>query len=426
MFRVIETFSGIGSQAKALKNIGIEHEIVATSDWDINAIISYDLIHNGPQDIQKYKEYSSEELTEQLVKYTLSMDGKKAMSIATVRKLPLDLKMSLLCAIERCNNLVSITDIKGEDIPPNIDLFTYSFPCQDLSICGFWHGNLSGIDRNANNRSGMLWEVERILAEMSEQNIELPKFLLMENVSNILSNTHKRNFDEWKEFLVKLGYHNQVYKLNAKNFGIPQKRERVFMLSIMVDENLIKKMQVINYFSENNLEDPSVAKRFRRRNLTLSDILRLDYSNDYYKEEADYSQPNATPSRSRIYELNDHLFDGKNISNIIVNTITTKQDRHPNSGVVDYNSGREGKALYRNLTPRECFMLMGFDEDDFQILVENNLNINKKNKLFTREKLIKMAGNSIVVDVLEAIFKQIIELDDMLNKTINPYNLKQS
>ena len=84
MFKVIETFSGIGSQAKALENIGIKHKILCTVDWDINAIIA---------------------------------------------------------AIERTNNLVSITDIKGEELSNDVDLLTYSFPCQDLSVAGFWHGN---------------------------------------------------------------------------------------------------------------------------------------------------------------------------------------------------------------------------------------------------------------------------------------------
>lgn len=97
--------------------------------------------------------------------------------------------------------MVSITDVMGSDIPDNIDLFTYSFPCQDLSLCGCWHGNKSGIARDAHNRSGMLWEVERILLEMNEMGKELPRFLLMENVTNILSKPHAADFGDWKETL---------------------------------------------------------------------------------------------------------------------------------------------------------------------------------------------------------------------------------
>lgn len=141
MFKVIETFSGIGSQAKALDNIGVEHEILYTADWDINAIIAYDLIHNGKQDLKKYEKLSKEEIIAQLGKYTLSMNGKKPATQKAIQSLKYEVAMRLLAAIERTNNLVSITDIKGEQLPKDIDLLTYSFPCQDLSIAGFWHGN---------------------------------------------------------------------------------------------------------------------------------------------------------------------------------------------------------------------------------------------------------------------------------------------
>ena len=318
----------------------------------------------------------------------------------------------LYSAIKETNNLVSITDIKGNDIPDNIDLFTYSFPCQDLSSCGYWHGNMSGIDRNAHNRSGMLWEVERILLEMNEIGKPLPRFLLMENVCNILSKTHEENFNDWKSTLNNLGYYNKIYRLNAKNFGIPQKRERAYMISILCngDSDLIS--QIDNYFLQNNLEDEFVAKRFSRRKLMLKDILCLDYKNNLkYKEEADASKPNDTPSRQKIFEDNDMLYDGKKINEIFVNTVTTKQDRNPNSGLITYKNYARGKVKWRYLTPRECFKLMGFEEEDFELVIGNNPQVTKRRKLYTTEKLIKMAGNSIVVDVLEAIFKQIIDIN---------------
>ena len=113
MFKVIETFSGIGSQAKALDNIGVEHEILYTADWDINAIIAYDLIHNGKQDLKKYEKLSKEEIIAQLGKYTLSMNGKKPATQKAIQSLKHEVAMRLLASIERTNNLVSITDIKG-------------------------------------------------------------------------------------------------------------------------------------------------------------------------------------------------------------------------------------------------------------------------------------------------------------------------
>ena len=110
-----------------------------------------------------------------------------------------------------------------------------------------------GIDRNAHNRSGMLWEVERILKERVELKLQLPKFLLMENVSAILTSRHKSNFNEWTDYLKKIGYTNHIYTLNASDFGIPQKRVRTYMISVLTNNNSIKEKQVENYFVKYNL-----------------------------------------------------------------------------------------------------------------------------------------------------------------------------
>ena len=414
MLEVVESFSGIGSQVKALKNRKIEHKIVATIDWDINAIIAYDIINNGKPELNEYSLLENDELIDILKEYVLSSNGKEAMPLENLRKMKKIELEHLVGAIKRTNNLTSITSVKGEDLPLNIDLFTYSFPCQDLSIAGTWHGNNSGIDRKLKNRSGMLWEVERILIERRKKNLPLPKFLLMENVSNILSNKHKNNFQEWKDNLEKLGYVNYVYSLNAKDFGIPQKRIRTYMLSVKCDDEKIKN-QVEDYIENNDLRKEEFREKLEIKTKTLKDILKINYeANNLYKEEANRIQPNETPSRIKIYEENDKIFDGKKILIDTIATITTKQDRNPNSGVIDYDSGRLGKSKFRYLTPRECFMLMGFDEKDFQILIDNNFTVGKNRKFFTDSKLYKLAGNSIVVNVLEQIFMQV----DYINRNI--------
>lgn len=413
MFKVIETFSGIGAQAKALSRIGVPYEIVHTCEWDINAMIAYCQIHKQI-DFKKYENVSDEEISEYLKMYTLSSNGKTPLNAKTLKVLTTEIKRLIYISIQETNNLVSITDVKGEMLPSDIDLLTYSFPCQDLSMCGYWHGNKSGISRDANNRSGMLWEVERILKEMYDLGKKLPKFLLMENVTNILSQTHKKDFDDWKSTLNSLGYQNHIYRLNAKNFGVPQKRERAYMISVLTNNDLKKYIEVERYFEENNLENISVAKQFASRAFKVKDVLRLDYTLDKYKNEANESQPNYTKSRKKIEEDNDLLFDGVNISNIDVNTVTTKQDRNPNSGLITYDSNREGKAPWRYLLPRECFMLMGFDEEDYDKAISINPDYCRGHKLLTNEKMIKMAGNSICVDVLEAIFKQIYDIRNLL------------
>ena len=132
MFKVIEAFSGIGAQAKALEKLNIEFDIVHTCDWDINAIIAYNRIHNPLAEQNLYLDKSDEDIDSFLREVTLSMNGKEAINERTYARLTGKFKRILYSAIQDTRNLVSITDVKGLDIPDDIDLFTYSFPCQDL------------------------------------------------------------------------------------------------------------------------------------------------------------------------------------------------------------------------------------------------------------------------------------------------------
>lgn len=407
---MVETFSGIGAQAKALKNAHIDHKILNTADWDINAILAYDYIHNGNPTPSKYDNMSKEDLLKLLSNFTLSFDGKKPAKWENIEKQDISFLRKLCFSINRTHNLISVTDINGEDLPNEMNILTYSFPCQDLSVAGYWHGNKGGIDRNANNRSSMLWQIERILLERKNKNLPLPRFLLMENVRNIMSKQHKENFNMWKKSLEDMGYKNYVFTLNASNFGIPQKRIRAYMISILTNDDKELENNINEYFDENNLENINNPQQLGRQSIKMEDILCLDYSNKVYKEEANESQPNNTASRRQIYKDNEKLYSNKVYAKIAP-TLTTKQDRHPNSGVIDYNNGKKGMSNFRYLTPREGFKLMGFEELDYERLIFNNFSKNKRSKFFTRDKLNKMAGNSIVVNVLEEIFKQIDYID---------------
>ena len=411
MLKMVETFSGIGAQAKALKNAKISSKILNTADWDINAILAYDYIHNGDYvEPNKYSKMSKEELLKILSKYTLSFDGKQPAKAGQLERQNVNFLKRLCFSIDRSHNLVSVTDIKGEDLPNDMNILTYSFPCQDLSLAGCWHGNNSGIDRDANNRSSMLWQIERILLERKHQNLSMPKFLLMENVRNIMSKKHEANFDMWKRSLKGMGYANYVFPLNAVYFGIPQKRVRAYMISVYVGNNKKLKKKVDDYFQKNDLRKIKDPKELNRNEIHIEDILKIDYSNPIYKKEAEESQPKDTTSRKNIYRDNEKLYALGKFAKIAP-TLTTKQDRHPNSGVIDFNNGKKGMSNFRYITPRECFLFMGFDEDDYNKLINNNFLINKRGSIFTRDKINKMAGNSIVVNVLEEIFKQIDYID---------------
>ena len=153
--------------------------------------------------------------------------------------------------------------------------------------------------------------------------------------------------------------------------------------------------------------------------------MRVNYNIPKYKTEADISNTNDTPSRRKIFRDNDIVFDGTQCISDTVNTLTTKQDRHPTAGMVLYPPHATGKSEYRNFTPRECFLLMGFDERDYEIISQNNIQIKKNQFLYSKERCEKLAGNSIVVDVLMAIFRQVDEIDKNIISVHQKYYKKR-
>lgn len=413
--RVIETFSGIGSQAKALqrlkeRNYNFDYDIVATVEWEIGAIYAYDILHNGPQNLSKYDKLRKEDILNLLKNKNLSSDGKKPMSFEALKRMPLIQLKAIWHSIENNNNLIDISTVSASQIP-DADLLTYSFPCQDLSISSYWHKNFSGINKGVNNRSGLLWQIERILHEYKTINKPLPKFLLMENVTAINSPLHSDNFELWKSELRKLGYQNYVFNLNAKDYNIPQSRVRTYMVSILVEGN--KYADEISHYMTNQTNLHSISKKIP----DIAPFLRLNYEErEEYLEEALGSIPNYTESRKAIFKDSAKLANGRKTNGIIAKTLTTKQDRNPNAGLIvhDFDLDEKlGKAPYRYLTPRETFLLMGFDESDFDLLIENNIKITKTRKFLSDSKLLKLTGNSIVVNVLEAIFEEMHHIDRM-------------
>ena len=176
--RLIELFAGIGSQAMALKTLGVDFEHYRVVEFDKFAVKSYN-------------------------------------AICGTDFMPID-----------------ITKIKGDDLGI-IDtqdftyLLTYSFPCQDLSVAG----KQKGMTKGNNTRSGLLWEVERLLNECEK----LPQVLLMENVPQVHSKKNMPDFQKWIDFLTEKGYINYWQDLNARNYGVAQNRNRCFMVSILGD-----------------------------------------------------------------------------------------------------------------------------------------------------------------------------------------------
>lgn len=413
-YNMVELFSGIGSQAKALEKAKIECNVSITCEWNIHAIVAYDFIHKNSKLIPDFKRRTKEDLIDELKSLPLSVDGKEEMPYNSLRCMAEETLRRIASSIQKTNNKISVNKLKGSDIPDDTDILTYSFPCQDISNVGAFHGYNKGIDRGCGSRSSLLWEVERILIEKRKSKHPLPKALVMENVPALLSERHIKNFDEWRNELESWGYYNTTYELNAINFGLPQNRPRLIMISINTANNKDLKQKLKEYYENRRLDQNEYVKKLKLKQYSLKSLLRTNYNNNnnIYKEEAIACQPNDTISRRAIWQNNPVIIDeNKRLVADYVRTITTKQDRDPNSGnlFLDFDNG---KSKFRYLTPRECFMLMGFDEKDYEVLVKNNFKIKSNRKFFTRDNMIRLAGNSIAVNMLEAVFMQVTDILD--------------
>lgn len=264
--RVFEAFAGIGAQHSALERSGINFEIVGISEWFINALFAYDAIHSNNQ--PQIEIPSKEEQIKYLKQFTFSKDSVNP--IKDISKLTDNEIEQLYIVNKRVKNYGSITEIQGKDMP-RCDLLVYSFPCQDLST----GGKTLGMKKGSGTRSGLLWEIERILKQLKELN-KLPKYLLMENVKAIYAASNKADLEQWLSFLESIGYANgSKLVLNATNFGIPQDRNRAFIIS-----HLGKKI------------DDSSLQTHHEKTDSINAFLRTDYSNPIFREEANKAQLN--------------------------------------------------------------------------------------------------------------------------------------
>lgn len=423
IYNIVELFSGIGSQARALKNIGININVQATCEWDLHAFIAYDAIHESYESLPEAMSLNKKQLLAILSKYTLSNNGKEPMNYQTLRGYSETVLRRMLSAIKRTRNLVDISRVHGEQMPDNTDILTYSFPCQDLSNVGAFHGYNKGIDIDSGSRSSLLWQVGRILTEMKSLGKVLPRYLVMENVPTLLSPRHKENFEKWINELGEVGYISKYMPVNARNYGLPQNRPRLLMMSVFVGNNETLKKEIKTFFDSWGLDEMKILSDYRKSEfyspVTITQLLRLPaVRNSKLWEEALDCTPNDTVSRRKIWEENPKIVDERGCitSEEFIRTITTKQDRHPNSGNVYFDSGVEGRGKFRYLTPRECLLFMGFTDEDYERLQTNNPDQRVNSKLFPRDKIIRMAGNSIPVKMLEGFFYQLYKTEPILEK----------
>ena len=329
--RLIELFAGYGSQALALKYLGIPFEHHFVCEFDKYAIQSYNEIHGTDFEVSDVTQITANDM-----------------------------------------NITETDKYKY--------LLTYSFPCTDLSCAG----KQMGMQRNSGTRSSLLWEVERLLKEC----VELPQYLLMENVPQVIGKSNINLFGEWIDTLKGLGYESHCEILNSKDYGIPQNRERCFMVSILRTEN--KKF---------SFPDPI------KPSLRLSDLIERDVDDEEFKSQERtekilkglvtkdqllHSCTNEECLRFLRVWNSTELFDNK----VMEDAGTLLAWNNAYIAIV-----KNGMCKVRSLTARERFRLMGVkDEDSIKVTASNT-------------QKIKQTGNSIVVNVLMAIFENMFVKD---------------
>lgn len=377
--RVFEAFSGIGAQRKALERLGIDHNVIAISEIDKYAIKSYEAVHG------------------------------------------------------KTNNLGDISKLEVEDIPDH-DLFTYSFPCTDISSAGLQ----KGFGEGSGTRSSLLWECKKVIEGKK------PKYLLMENVKALVSKKFKPTFDKWCQWLESQGYTNYWQVLNAKDYGIPQNRERVFMISILGahEPYIFPEKQELHIRLKDVLEKEVDSKFYLSEEKVSKLVSRFDLKDESFllggeqKNQSIKKDGISTTLTSSMGTGGGHIPMVNRIGNGIAvgyipasdgkkhqsNTVYAIDNVSPATQATDYKSpikiliknatkagGGSGNIpkvinndelpIIRKLTPKECWRLMGFDDSDFE----------KAEQVNSNTQLYKQAGNSIVVNCLEGIFYELFK-----------------
>lgn len=449
--KVLSLFSGIGAFEKALKNLNIDYELVNYCEIDKYASKSYSLIHNVSED----------------------------------------------------KNLGDITKVDENKLPKDIDLITHGSPCTSISLVGLQKGANEG----SGTPSSLMWETMRIVKSTS------PKYIIWENVKNVLSKRHKQNFDKYIYILQQLGYNNYYKVLNAKDFGIPQNRERIYCVSIRKDidnkkfefpkpfelkiklKDLLEETVDEKYFVSEKLFNciSGISRKnkdssFDRTSMFLKNLKKVNggiartitikpttrpEGNYILVKEATKKEYKETYIGDGVYidrphqkrevvqkEMIPTLKCNGNDLGVVVEKGETKArlitkegniKKYIDSAIIDmFEEGdcsdisfpngykkenrvfkehlpalnttttkkqfifiikvgselRTIKLRIRKLTPKECFRLMGFEDKDVDLLIENKI---------SNSQLYKQAGNSIVVNVLVEIFKNLF----IENKKIN-------
>ena len=481
--RLIEFFAGYGSQALALKYLDVKFEHYKICEWAVKSIQAYKDIHFNGYTVLKQKQ-SKEKLADYLFNKGISSNYNEPMTREQISRLSEEQLNTISDNIDITHNLVNIQQVKGEDLEivdtDKYDyILTYSFPCQDLSLAGKGKGM-----SDTSTRSGMLWEVERILTECHELGT-MPQILLMENVPQVHGTDNVKDFNKWQLRLEELGYKNYFQDLIATDYGIPQTRNRCFMVSILgeysysfpqpiplklklkdlLEDNVPEKYylsdKMIDFFTHNeekqkekgngftfNVSDGNtIAKTITTRAGSRMDDNFIKIKNATKKgyleaEDGDgidissrMEHHRGTVQKNKAQTLttqcdrgvvvdtlkkdlcNKLIQDGLVEEGDVVKHSYTSQILDGNKKCVEKNDGNMitlttrgdcvgttvkdeiGNLRIRKLTPKECFRLMGVKDEDYEKCAKNQ----------SDSSLYHLAGDSIVVNVLMAIFNELLK-----------------
>ena len=271
--KVIELFAGYGSQMLAFEYLHANASHFRICEWAVPSIMAYNLIH-----VRDFTDYSRERkrewLTDYLAEKQISMDYNKPMTREQISRKGEKWIRNVYNNIIATRDTVDVTKTTGKDFclddRNKYDVFmSYSFPCQDLSLAGLG----KGMEEDSGTRSSMIWQVGRILKEMEEMN-QLPDVLMMENVPQVCGSKNNKAFNKWLVQLEELGYTSFSKIISATEFGIPQTRERCFVISILGNKSYEfpkgwKLDKCLKDMLENEVDEKYFLTEKQMRNITL-------------------------------------------------------------------------------------------------------------------------------------------------------------
>ena len=327
--RLIELFAGYGSQALALKYLGANFEHWKICEWAVKSIQAYKDLHFGDDNTDYSATKTQDEVIDYLYSKGISANYNEPMTIDQIKRLDEEKQRVIYNNLIATHNLVSVcnchaSDLEISDTDKYTYIMTYSFPCQDLSLAG----KGLGMEKGSGTRSGLLWEVERILDEC---NGNLPQILLMENVPEVIGTNNSEHFSQWVAKLDSLGYKSKWEILNAKDYGVPQNRARCFMVSWLW-----------NYY----YDFPKKVKLEKR----IKDILETNVDEKYYLNDDTIERISKWKSQQQPL---DHILNDNSCSPCL----TARGGGEEHSGMILYgetNDNRFFKQAFETAQENEC------------------------------------------------------------------------